>query len=373
MAKQVLIAVLLLIFVGCSSESKPRYTEEELAQIPHPQRHGLPAPSGGFVLAVGAETITADEIIAPLMRQLGPMAQQLEYDQFTARAAPAVLSVLRERVSDVLLYQQARNAAGEDIEDRLEQAVESEVRRFLMRFGGDYAKAEAFLSDQMGMDWESFRTYQRRMILSSSYLHRQIPEPDPVTYSDMTEYYQQRKEKQYSKDATITIRLIDIDIAKVEPADSNLTSQQQAQALVAELIEELNAGGEFGELAKNYSQGYRASLGGLWKPIKPESLARPYDVLAVQTEHMQVGDIVGPVKTPGHLFIVKLEDRQIGTTVPFEQVQQEIEQKITMDRKQQAFTEVMNKVLEEAAISGLIDFVDFCVQRMYVEANQFTG
>ena len=56
-----LFALSLLVVTGCGDGGKPKFTEEELANMPLPQREGLPSPSGGFVLSVGSDTITSDE------------------------------------------------------------------------------------------------------------------------------------------------------------------------------------------------------------------------------------------------------------------------------------------------------------------------
>ncbi len=364
----IIVPIALLLCLGCGSDEEPKYTEEELAQIPQPVREGLPRPSGGFVLAVGQETITTGDISGPLMQRLTPVAQQNSFDDFVEQAMPAVAMTLRDKVADILLYQQAKRAAPEEIDEQLDKAVESEMRRFIVSFGGDYAKAETFLKNYYGMGWKEFRDYQRRMILSSSYLHGQLAQEKPVTYSEIRQYYDLHSE-QYRKDATITIRLIDINTEQVK-TDPNTSGREAASQLADEIIKKLEGGEDFGLLAMQYSHGYRASEGGLWQPLKPQSLAQPYDVLAAKAEQMAVGEIAGPIETKGHIFIMKLEEKEAGSVIPFEDVQDEIAQKITIERKRKAFDEVMNKVMAEAAISGLDTFAMFCLEEIYTQANR---
>ena len=59
--------LLFLLAAGCGSTDKPIFTEKELAQIPLPQREGLPAVSGGFTLSIAGEVITSDDIVLPLV------------------------------------------------------------------------------------------------------------------------------------------------------------------------------------------------------------------------------------------------------------------------------------------------------------------
>lgn len=362
-----IVPLVLMFFLGCGGDDEPKYTEEELAQIPQPVRQGLPEPSGGFVLAVGQETISTSDISGPLLPRLTEFAQQNTFDEFASQAMPAVALTIRDKVADILLYQQAKNAAPEEVDEQLDKAVESEMRRFIIRFGGDYAKAEAFIRSYYGMDWKEFREHQRRMILSSSYLQGKLAEEKPVTYSEIRQYYDQHKD-QYSKDATITIRLIDIDTRTIKQMQDEYFTKT-ADQIADEIMNKLDADEDFGELAREYSHGYRAQAGGLWQPVKPNSLAQPYDVLAAKAESMNVGEIAGPIKAEGHIFILKLEEKETDTVVPFEDVQDEITQKIIMDRKRKAFDKAMDKVMADAQIRGLDEFAMFCVKEIYSQAN----
>lgn len=365
-----LSVIVFLVFAGCGKE-KPKYTQEELDNMPHPQRTGLPAPTGGFVLAVGDDTITSDEVTLPLMERFRTLAQTTSLESFKVQAREAMRMSVTNRISDILLYQRAWRDAGEDLEEKLDKAVEAETRKFLTSFGGDYAKAEEFLKNKMGMDWQSFREYQRRTILSGSYLYQKLPEEKPVTYSDLMSYYNIMKEDLFSVPDTVTFRLIDIDVDKVESASSKQSQLEKARKLAGELIERLNNSEDFGELAKQYSHGYRAALGGLWNPVKGKSLAEPYDILAAEAEKMQPGDITGPLEKGGHIFIMKLEERQNANVEPFENVQEEIEQVIILERKKEAFNEVMFKFVGQANIANVDEFVEYCLEKAYAKAKAY--
>ena len=57
------IVLAVVLIAGCGSSDKPRFTPEQLEAIPLPQRTALPSPSGGIVLKIEGQTITAQEII----------------------------------------------------------------------------------------------------------------------------------------------------------------------------------------------------------------------------------------------------------------------------------------------------------------------
>lgn len=90
----------VFLVVGCGSGDEPKLTEEELAKIPFAQREGLPEASGGFVLAVGGETVTADEIVLPLIEGFRPMARSTDFEQFKQRARGELERILLSKISN---------------------------------------------------------------------------------------------------------------------------------------------------------------------------------------------------------------------------------------------------------------------------------
>jgi len=374
-----LTVLILLLTYGCGGGSKPKFTEEELALIPLVQREGLPEASGGFVLAVGGETITSDEIITqPLLEYFRPTAQKSSFQQFKEQAKPELEQILTTRISNILLYQEAKRDMGVDLEDALEKAAEAEVRKFVVSFDGDYAKAEQVLK-QMGMDWRSFKEYQKKMILSQDYIRRQLPEYRPITYSELVNCYNELREEFFAMPAMITFRLIDIQIPKLKVADPNRSRLEQAKELANELVRRLQEGEDFGELAKQYSHGHRASFGGLWKPVQPESLAKPYDILAAEAERIKPAQVAGPIEagesSPSegrgeHIFIMKLEEKRPKSFKPLENVQKEVEAKIIFDRRKDAVNEFSAKLVKQVALSERSRFIDFCLKKIYPMCHQ---
>ncbi|GAI50765.1 unnamed protein product, partial [marine sediment metagenome] len=187
----------------------------------------------------------------------------------------------------------------------------------------------------------------------------------PVTYRDLLQAYNDMKEEFFTVPAKLEFALIDIELAKLESADPNETAEQIGKELAGELIEHLRGGEDFGKLAKRYSHGHRASFGGVWEPVQPESLAKPYDILAVEAEKIQPGRIAGPIEAGGHIFIMKLIDKQAGTVEPFEKVQKQLEAKIDFDRRKKAFDEFGARLVQQAQMGNKDEFINFCLRKIY--------
>ncbi len=341
-----------------------------MSLIPLARREGLPSPSGGFVLAVGSETVTAEEIVTDrLVKAYRGSAQANSFTAFREDVRSEVKQLIISKVSDMLLYNQSRREIGENVDEVLESEVQKRVREFIVSFGGDYAEAEHALDD-MGMDWDSYREYQKRNILSRWYLASQYPQEKPISHSEMVARYEQLKDDYFRTPASIRIRLIDIRPGELDVSDSNLSANEAALKLAEELLDRIKGGEDFGALAKKYSHGHRAAYRGLWKAIEPDSLAKPYDKLADVTKNMKVDHVAGPLEAGEHIFIVKLEERKLEQVQSFAEVQDEVEAQIYIERRREAIREFTNELVSQAAAGRLDDFVDFCVQKIYVICNR---
>jgi parvulin-like peptidyl-prolyl isomerase len=355
----------LILLCGCAGKGSRRFTEEEMAKMPLAQREGLPACSGGLVLAVNDDALTLDEIVVPAGKVLGPLAKDADIEEFERLARPQLEQFVQNKIADLLIYQQAKKSLPDNIDEAIEKAVQQEESRFLARFGGDYARAEKVLKE-MGLDWQDFYEEQRKMIITQSFLSEQL-NPDksgaePVTHRQLLELYDAVKEQLYATEGRIEFRLIDIR--------QGPEMQKEAKALAEQLVERARKGEDFGQLAKKFSQGHRASYGGLWSPVQPGSLAQPYDVLEKAAEELKAGQISEPIEADGHIFIMKLENKQERSFKPFEEVQHELERRLRLKQREKIFENLLAKYEQQADIGDVETFIELCLQEIYRRHNK---
>lgn len=363
--------LILLGFVamaGCGGK-KPKYTAEQLEKMPPAQRQGLPDVSGGFVLNVAGESITAKEVIRPVFERLGALAQNSDFERFKTLASPAVSNVLTAKISQALLYSRAKEQFGDNATDQLDKAAQAEVKKFVAGFGGDYAKAQQSLK-QMGLDWPGFEQFQKKRIMSRSYVAQKMPKDEMVTYSELVAMYETVKDQLYTSAGSIQFQLIDIQPDKMSVDNAKQNRREQAKVLAVELVKRIKAGEDFGELAKRYSNGHRREQGGLWQKLNPESLAKPYDILAAEAAKAKIGQVVGPIETDEHIFIMKVLEYKPEGIEPFEDVQNELKARIKFERQKKAIDELNAKLAEQASVEDTKEFVDYCVAEIYRVANR---
>jgi hypothetical protein len=364
--KTVLIILAAGVLAGC--EDKPQFTVEEMAKIPLSKRDGLPDASGGFTLAVGEQTITSEEVISPVFEKLAAAAQGGDYEKYRRAAEPMIEQQLMSRIADAILYSRARKDAGDKMDDELDKAVTAEVRRFVMDFGGDYAKAEQTLK-QMGMDWGKYEQYERRRILSQSYVSQQLPKDQPISYSEMIAAYNETKDKLYATPGVLRMSLIDIDTAKLRNIEPNGPRQQDAKEIAAEMARRIKSGADFEQVLKEYLWAKKAITAGDVN-TSPDSLAEPYDILAKKAAMMKQGETAEPIEVQGHVFVMRLAEYEPKSVEPFENVQNQVKARISVERMRKAIDKLNLQLVEQASAADRERFVNFCVREIYNDANK---
>jgi hypothetical protein len=307
----------------------------------------------------------------PLSDALKSLAQTNDLENFKIKAEIPFRLALNDKIAYILTYEMAKKKAKkdskEDIGDQFDQAIDQQLEKYIKdfvinQFAGNYAKAQEYLESQ-GTDWEKARESQRRLILIST----QLPQTRPITYPELLETYELMKENFYTQLPSIQIRLIDIDLARYRAPEPNRDKLEQARQLAQDLTSQLRADANFAQLAEQYSNGHNKIYGGLWKPTNPENLAKPYDILAAETEKMKPGQISDPIETDQqkHIFIMKLENKNSRKVTPLRDVQQQIEELLIKEQRQIAAFDHDKEIQRRAAIIKTDIFIDLCLERIY--------
>ena len=353
-----------LLLAGCfgGKSGQGKFSDEEMAAFGMAKRSDLPGPSGGLVFSVGGEPITLEEVIVPLEDKLVAMPKG---DRFQAEAEPLIARVVRNKAIDILIYKAAKSKAPPNIEELLEKEVEREVNTFVASYGGNLSEAQAAI-ETLGMDWQAFRDFQKKYILTQSYMSQKFSKPGPVSLRESQDFYEANKSELFAWDAAMDFDLIDISADRLEVDGVSAEEAEQAAFRIAgELADRVRGGEDFGEIAKEYSHGHNASKGGKWGVVKLGEFAPAYEVLEVEAKKSASGDIVGPIKSGRHVFVMKLNDIREAGHKPFEEVKMQIERHIILSRQNEEYNKVMLEVASQANVAGLERFTELCIYEAY--------
>ena len=272
--------------------------------------------------------------------------------------------VVREKVIAILLYREAKKKADSNIEEVLEDAVEKEINRFVINNGGTEAQAQKAMEAMGYSNWRSFRDYFKRLILTDYYLSEELKDDRSITYRDLKEFYNDLVRRgDLNWPGMIQFRLIDIKF-------NNDAGKGEALNKANDILEKIEGGEDFGELAKEYSEdaAHRVELGGLWPAVTLEeggTLTKPHDVLETAAAEMEVGDVSGAIEGEGHVFILKLEKRRKAGSNTFEEVQDILEKDLRQYQRRKKEAELKSKLFGQANLGDMERFVDHCVEVAY--------
>ena len=360
MRKCIVLLILALYVYGCQNNSKSESIEKPA------QKTNLTKTPDGLVLTIAGESITSEEIITSATEQLRSYAQKMDYERFKTQVKPSLHEIITAKVANILLYEEAKKNTREDIDQLLERPAEAEVRKFIMDFGGDYAKAEEALKQQ-GMDWAEFKEHHKKRILTEYYIGSLLPKPAPITYSEMLTAYNRIKDKSFTIQESVKFQLIDIEPARMQITDPNQNRLEHARKLADELHKQVKAGKDFSVIAKEHPA---VSFAAHSQPVQPESLK--YGILADEAKILEPGDISKPFETERqqHIFIMKLEEKYPKGYEPLEKVQRQVKAKIASDRRKQAQDKILTRFRRQAENEISDEFTEYCLQNIYKMSNE---
>jgi len=369
----VCLVAALLSATGCEEKNskKAALTPAEIQQRTLAQKPDRPDR-----LIVCGETITWEDAIASLPEEsttppslkekLEKSAKETLLRQFIEMQGLAVQQRLNSRISSIVLSKRAETDLGKKMDDKLDQYADQELRRFVLEeHGGNGAEADDALQ-KMGMTRVAYKQWKKKQILAKYLVESKYTRDSPITYGDLVSRYEQTKDKQFLRERVLQFRLLDIDVAKVAREHPNEDPLQRAK----DLRKRIDAGEDFGELAKRYSHGLRSEQGGLWPPRDPNSLAEPFDVLAKRARSMEVGQVAGPIEAPGHFFVMKVEQKQERGYRPLSEVQEEVRKDILEQRWREASNALDAEIVRQASVADTSRFVIYCLERFYTQVRE---
>ena len=271
-------------------------------------------PIDGYAALVNNRVITVGEILAmiqPIREQLVETYDGKEVETKIEQAYQEGLDTLIERA--LILEEFA--AMGGNLPDR---AVDDQINVIINeRFKNDRAIfLEALAEDRMTID--DWREETRNRLIVNLLRRREIIDRVVIAPRAVRELYELRAD-QYRLPKQIQLRMIVLH--KGASANDKAVKRQEAE----KLHEKLLAGGDFAELAKSGSEGYKAADGGDQGWMDPAMLRKE---LAEAVAKLEPGRISEVIETDEDFYILKVEAKKNASIIPFDDVRGQIEDEL---------------------------------------------
>ena len=192
------------------------------------------------------------------------------------------------------------------VENRFDEVLVNE-------FNNDRAKFLEYLKAQ-GLSMREYRTKLQEEVIVQIMLSQQRNSRSILSPAKIEDYYKQQRNRFYQEER------VHLKLIRLAPyASENIDLLMQT---ANRIIEELEGGAEFEELAKKYSQDTRKDRGGDWGWINRSDIRNELSGVAFSLAKSHHSE---PIQVKNDIFILKIEDRKEAGVQPLKEVRDQIE------------------------------------------------
>jgi len=248
--------------------------------------------------------------------------------------------VLDELVNYTLLKQEARA--------RSVTATDAEVEEQLSAMRKMAPSEEAFqkaLKDQK-MTIERLRSDARAQIAIGKMMNAQVGNAPPATDAEAKEFYEKNPDRFKQPE---TVRASHILVATGPQADE--AAKKAARAKIDQVLKRVTSGEDFAALAKEHSDDGSGQQGGDLGFFPREKMVPAFADAAFA---LKTGETSGIVTTQFGYHIIKLTDRKPAGMMPLDQVNAQLKQLLTEQKKQQQAQAFIAQLRQKSKVEVLI-------------------
>lgn len=298
------------------------------------------AKVNGDIITRGELERTRTQIEAEL-RQGGVNGAKLQ-QALNEKAADA----LRDQIDQLLLVQKAK-----DLNITVDAEITKRVAEMQVRSGiTDPDKFHEFVHEQTGMSFEDFRQQMKNQLLTQRVIGQEISSRMAIPDAQKRKYYEEHK-KEFVREEQVFLQQILISTEGKTPEQA-AAAEKKAKDLVARA----RKGEKFSDLASaNSDDAETARNGGELPPFKRGQLLKQIEDIVFKQNK---GYVTDPVKVPNGLLILRVEEKYAPGLATYEEVENEISERLAMPQMQPKVRAYLTKLREDAFLEIRKGYVD---------------
>ena len=205
---------------------------------------------------------------------------------------------------------------------------------------------------EQGISYEDFKANIRNGVITQEVMRAEVGKLVQFTPGEAERYFEQHKQE-YVQPENVT--LAEILISTGTPAPSVTGGAQPddpaklaaAKAKADDIEAKLHAGGDFGQLARTFSDGTTAAEGGDLGQYKRGELAKVFED---QTFVLKAGQFTEPIRTKQGFVIMKVMQHIPGGVPKYKDVEEQVQQNLFAERMEPAMRSYLTTMREQAFI-----------------------
>jgi parvulin-like peptidyl-prolyl isomerase len=275
-------------------------------------------------------------------RNMAAAEQDLSSDAELRKAlAEATPEIIADAIDELLLSQRGRELGYRLTEEQFKSILENIKKENNILTDEQFNAALA----QEGMTMADLRRALERQMLISRVTQQEILGRVGLTEEEARAYYAQHAE-QFAIPASVTLREILVPV----PADGqglNVAVEEAQREKAEALRARARAGEDFAALVEEASAAPSKANGGLVGPVNVEELAPAFREII---EALQPGEVAEPRRTAHGYHLIKLESASPTVIQPFEEVRDQIADRVFEDKRRVEFEKYLERLRAQAII-----------------------
>lgn len=252
--------------------------------------------------------------------------------------------LLRDLIDQQLLVQRAKDEGISVEADVIKQLDEVRKQNNLASLD-DLEKAV----ESEGLSWDDYKAQFRNRLLTQEVIHREMGNRIIIGHDEVKQYYDAHQ-KDFVKPEQVELAEIFLDTKDKSPQEIDAIEQK-----ANDYRNRVLKGEEFSEIAKRYSEGSTKDKGGALGTFEPGQLSKQLEDIVFK---MDKGQITEVIQTKTGFEILKVVDHYQAGLQPVAKVENEIMNRIYMQKMQPQMREYLAQLREESYVTVKPGFTD---------------
>jgi peptidyl-prolyl cis-trans isomerase SurA len=289
-----------------------------------------------IVATVNSDIITLHDLNTSIKKLTGSSAKdlQLKNEKEFYEIRRAILdNLVNEKIKEQQIIKLGIKVTAKDVEEAIERVKKE----------NNFTQEELIYSlKQEGVSLKEYKDKIEKEIERFRLVNYEVKSKIVITEEEIKKYYQTHS-KEYTEVSKVRLERIFLKVRS--PNDKEEIAR--VKSLGVEILQRLQQGHDFSEMAKIYSQGPAGPEGGNLGWVKVSQLE---PTLREKITKLLVGEYADLDLVPSGFQIIKLAEEKKGGLKPFEEIRDAIYSKLFKEKVEKRYAAWLNKLRKESFI-----------------------
>ena len=323
-------------------------TDGEIQPVGFSANASMPLTGSSIVAYVNGRPVFLDDVLSGF-RQMLEAKTEISAEQRNYIIRERLRKQLPAYIDQEIVLQALNQKVPEDRQQLIRESIEPMFQEVLAKIKQDQnLQTDEQLSQMLageGMTINSLRDSFVRVQMINGYISTLANAPQNIDRQELVDYY-----RSHLQDYTTPEQ---VRFAEIIVKFDQHGGRKGAEAVMANVVQQLQAGRDFGAVAESFSDALSAEKNGDLGWIEQGALAdKELEALLFE---LPAGQLTKVLVKPERFELYRVISHKQQTTIPFQDVQKDIEKTLLKEKSEQAKTKVTDDLKAKAIIETMFD------------------